>query len=117
MPTAAAKQDMQDYWFIRDLTKKIYLRQQAELIESGDGRKTKSDRATMTFEQFCAEHSGEATELANQCREVMWALGELHFDVVLAGQWLPRQTIIVSEPFSSQEPIQTPAYRQPPRRR
>ena len=39
------------------------------------------------------------------------------FDVVLAGQWLPRQTIIVSEPFSSQEPIKTPAYRQPPRRR
>lgn len=103
MPSVDAKVDTEDRWFIAAIAEQVYLTRQEKYKK--DGRSKDTDKATMNWAQYCAHHHDEAQEITNFCREVMSALLEKGVDLVLADQWLPRQTIIVSEPFSEERPI------------
>lgn len=117
MPTVTTMQDTQAEEFIWRMAKHIYLIRQQAAIEEMSSRGRRPDLATMTFDQFYEAHPADAEAIANQCREVMQALQELHFDVLPFGSWLPRKTIVVSELSSSSAPIQGFNQGTSPRRR
>jgi len=103
--SAIALQDMEDPGIIDQIAEAYYLAKQ-ERWKKGKNAET-MDKSWMTWQEYSLAHERAASGYRWLVKMVMSTLGDLGFELVKVGQWLPRKTLIVSEPFHSSSSIQT----------
>jgi len=97
------KLDINDAKTVEEIVIGAYNARRERLLP--DGRSARRAEIRLTWEEYKEEEPDSASAFYDLVFDLLRFVMKTGYDIVKSGSWIPRQTIVLQEPFSSEEPI------------